>query len=61
MNIDIKLIEYLEKQFPDKSPEVNDSERLIWIKVGQASVVRHLKKELEIQDENILTTKFRED
>ena len=61
MNIDKELIEYLEKQFPDKSPEITDTERLIWVRVGQVSVVKHLIKKLEIQDENILTTKLREE
>ena len=38
-----ELIDYLEKQFPDKSPDLNDNERKVWFKAGQSSVVSHLK------------------
>ena len=41
------LIDYLEKNFPNKSPDLKDSERQIWYKAGQASVVSHLKMILE--------------
>ena len=61
MNIDNELIKYFEKQFPDTSPNINDSERTIWFKAGQSSVVKHLLKQKEAQDENILTTKLREE
>lgn len=61
MNIDNELIKYLEKLFPDKAPDIKDSERTIWFKAGQSSVVSHLIKQKEIEDENILTTKLRED
>tara|TARA_S200002703_G_C3664188_1_gene203935 strand:+ start:402 stop:605 length:204 start_codon:yes stop_codon:yes gene_type:complete len=49
-----ELIDYLDKQFPDKSPDLKDSERQIWIKAGQASVVSHLKMILNDNDQNIL-------
>ena len=48
------LIDYLEKNFPNKSPDLKDSERQIWYKAGQASVVSHLKMILEDKDQNIL-------
>jgi len=49
-----ELINYLEKQFPDKSPDLNDNERKIWFKAGQSSVVSHLKKILNDKENNIL-------
>ena len=49
-----ELIDYLDKQFPNKSPDLKDSERQIWIKTGQASVVSHLKMILNDNDQNIL-------
>ena len=49
-----ELIDYLEKQFPNKSPDLNDNERQIWFKAGQSSVVSHLKKILNDKENNIL-------
>jgi hypothetical protein len=49
-----ELINYLEKQFPDKSPDLNDNERKVWFKAGQSSVVSHLKKILNEKENNIL-------
>lgn len=48
------LLDVLDAKFPEKCPEVNWSDREIWIKVGQRSVVRHLLKIYEQQNENIL-------
>ena len=49
-----ELIDYLEKQFPDKSPDLNDNERKVWFKAGQSSVVSHLKKILNDKENNLL-------
>lgn len=49
-----KLIKYLEGKFPDKSPDLNDTEKEIWVKVGQVSVVKHLKNLQEDQENNPL-------
>jgi len=49
-----ELIDYLEKQFPNISPDLNDNERQIWFKAGQSSVVSHLKKILNDKENNIL-------
>ena len=49
-----ELIDYLEKQFPDKSPDLNDNERKVWFKAGQSSVVSHLKKILNDKEKNLL-------
>ena len=49
-----ELIDYLDKQFPDKSPDLSDDERKVWFKAGQSSVVSHLKKILNEKENNIL-------
>jgi len=56
MLITQELIDYLEQKFPDKSPELNDNERIIWFKAGQSSVVKYLKQLKEEQNNNILST-----
>jgi hypothetical protein len=56
MLITQELLDYLEQQFPNKSPELNDSERTIWFKAGQSSVVRYLKQLNDEQNNNILST-----
>ena len=47
-----ELINYLEFLYPDSSPSLDDDDRKIWWKAGQASVVRHLKLILEEQNES---------
>jgi len=51
------FLEYLNSQFPDVALDQNqieDSERTIWFRAGQVSVVRHLRRVFEDQQENIL-------
>jgi len=57
MNLSQELIKYLKQQFPDKSPDLNDKDREIWFKSGQASVVKHLAQLFEDQNKNILNNK----
>ena len=38
------LIEKLDKLFPDKCPLLTDSDREIWYKVGQRSVINYLQQ-----------------
>ncbi len=52
-----ELIDYLDKQFPNKSPDINDSDLQIWFKSGQSSVVSHLKQILNDDENNILNKK----
>tara|TARA_B110000046_G_scaffold124955_1_gene131450 strand:+ start:265 stop:453 length:189 start_codon:yes stop_codon:yes gene_type:complete len=54
MNLSKELLDYLDKQFPNQSPNLNDKEREVWFKSGQASVVKHLKQLLDEQNKNIL-------
>lgn len=51
-----ELIEYLEEHFPDRVPDPMDPDRDIWMAVGGVRVVRHLKRMLKDQEENILET-----
>lgn len=38
-----EFIEALEKQFPDRSPKLTDTDREIWASVGRAEVVQFLR------------------
>lgn len=49
-----ELIEYLESLYPDKAPELDWSDRLVWSKRGEVGVVRHLRHLHKVQNENIL-------
>lgn len=40
--IDEALLKKLDQVFPDKCPDINDSERRIWVDVGARGVVRML-------------------
>lgn len=51
-----ELLESLSALYPDRCPEPTDSERDIWIKVGQVSVIRFLEHKFEEQNENTLET-----
>lgn len=36
------VLKYLDATFPNRCPEINDSERMVWFKAGQRDVVNHL-------------------
>lgn len=48
------LIEYLERLYPDRTPDLTDSDRMVWYNAGRVSVVRKLRAEYEKQNANIL-------
>jgi len=48
------LIEYMNKIFPDKCPDVIDTERKIWTNVGKRQAYEHFKKLYDKQQNNIL-------
>jgi len=48
-----ELIEYLDILFPEKCADLTESEREIFYKSGQRSVVKHQKEKLNLQKENI--------
>jgi hypothetical protein len=47
-----ELIKYLNSLFPDKCADLKDSEKEIYYKSGQRSVVTHLINQFNIQQEN---------
>ena len=52
--VDKRLLEYLQRLYPDKSPELKDTDREIWLHRGSADVIRHLAMLHSQQSENIL-------
>ena len=46
------LIKYLNSIFPDKCADLKDTEKEVFFKGGQRSVVNHLIKVKKIQEEN---------
>jgi hypothetical protein len=53
-HIDPKLVEALEKLFPNICPNLLDTEREVWYKAGASSVVSFLTEVLRRQSESIL-------
>jgi len=54
--IDINLVAALTEKFPDKAPDLNLSEKEVWYRSGQVSVVRWLQNQYEEQAQNPLGT-----
>ena len=46
-----ELIEYLDSIFPEKSADLKDTEKEVYFKGGQRSVVNHLINQKKIQEE----------
>ena len=46
------LINYLDAIFPEKSADLKDTEKEVFFKGGQRSVVNHLIQQKKIQEEN---------
>ena len=46
-----EVIDYLDSIFPDKCPDLKMSEKEVWFQAGQRSVVNHLIKENQVQEE----------
>ncbi len=46
------LIKYLNDIFPNKSADLKDTEKEVFFKGGQRSVVNHLIQQKKIQEEN---------
>ena len=46
------LIKYLNSIFPDKCADLKDTEKEVFFKGGQRSVVKHLIQQKKIQEEN---------
>ena len=54
--IDKQLVDYLERMYPDVSPELSVSEREIFFRRGAVDVTRTLRRIYSEQNENILGT-----
>jgi hypothetical protein len=52
--VDERLLDYLQRLFPDKAPELKDTDREVWFHRGSAEVIRHLQHLRSQQQENIL-------
>ena len=52
--LDASLVEALDKRFPERSPQIDMTDRAIWIEVGKREVVRFLLAELKRQSDNVL-------
>lgn len=48
------VLEYLERMFPARPPELKDRMRKVWFDAGRRSVVEHLRGLFNEQNENIL-------
>lgn len=53
-NLTREQVEALDSIFPESSADLTWTDREVWYRSGQRSVVRFLWKQLEIQEENIL-------
>ena len=49
-----ELIDYFAQMYPDVSPELTTTDREVWFRRGAVDVVRHMKRLLEDQQDNIL-------
>lgn len=49
-----ELLDYLQRLYPDRSPEPDASDRAIWMSRGAVGVVRHLTAIHKEQRENML-------
>ena len=47
-----ELIAYLDSIFPEKCADLKDTEKTVFYKGGQRSVVNHLIQQKKIQEEN---------
>lgn len=50
------LLKKLNDSIPERCPELDWTDRMVWFYAGQRSVVRLLEKKYEQQNENILTS-----
>lgn len=53
----VDLVEELDKNYPEQSPNPSDTERELWMKAGERRLVRVLvQKAKQIKDNNLLET-----
>ena len=51
-----QVLDYIDKRFPERCPDINDTDREIWVKTGNRAVFHHLKAVFNYQNnkQNIL-------
>lgn len=49
-----ELLDALESMFPGLPPRLDDTERMVWFKAGQHSVVEFVKEQHQRQNETII-------
>jgi hypothetical protein len=49
-----ELVDFLDKAFPDRCPDISVTEKDVWFTAGQVSVVRKLKQILAQHEQNIV-------
>jgi hypothetical protein len=50
------LLEYLERTYPDRCPDVHDKEREIWMRAGAVDLIRKLRHHHDKQTEEAMKT-----
>lgn len=50
-----EVVEYLEYLYPDKMPDITESDKMIAFKAGNVDVVRTCKRIYEDQQDNIMS------
>jgi hypothetical protein len=48
-HVELRLVDYIDKLFPDRCPNEADSERGIWLAAGAVRVVKKLRQIAESQ------------
>lgn len=48
------LLDELDRRFPERSAELNWSDREVWLKAGERSVVRFLRARFDEQNETVI-------
>lgn len=51
--IDEKVVSLLAEQFPDQAPSLDLTDKEVWFRAGQVSVVRWLKKHRDEQQQGL--------
>jgi hypothetical protein len=49
-----ELVEWLEDKYRDRCPKLSDTDREVWVKVGEANVVRKLRSLLDKPNQTVL-------
>lgn len=50
-----ELLQYMERLYPDKAPEPDQTDRVIWMNRGEVGVLRHFRRLHQEQRENMMT------